>query len=108
MTDSVLLELSKYGLGVLILVYGIRWLAMKYEILMAKNEVTVQGMMNRCDQERTALTARIQMIEDRQFTSQFELLQATVRALEMNAHAFEKLSDIETDIHRAIEPKKKI
>lgn len=107
MTDTVFLELSKYGLGVLALIFGIRWLAARYEAVMARNEKVVQDMMTRCDQERTALTVRIQMIEDRQFASHNDLLGMAVRALEMNAEAFNKFSDIETDKYPAIEPKAK-
>ncbi len=105
MSDTVFLELSKYGLGVLVLIGGIRWLAARYEILMAKNEATVQLMMTRCDQERLTLNSRIKLIEDRQFQSFNEILSAAVAALEVNARAFDKLSDIESDQFRAITPK---
>ncbi len=107
MSDSVFLELSKYGLGVLALIFGIRWLAARYESLMQRNQEMINAMMMRCDAERTSLTARIQLIEDRQFSSHNDILNAAVNALETNARAFEKFSNIETDKFPAIEPRTK-
>lgn len=107
MESALLGEIVKYGALGFIVFYTLKWLVKWGEENAKRSEMVMQNMMNRCDAERVVLTSRIQLIEDRQFASHNDILNAAVRALETNASAFERLANIETDKFPAIVPKNK-
>ncbi len=59
----------------------------------------------RCAKDNASLLLRLQQVEDRHYAAHNDILFAAAQALEVNARAFAKLSDIETDRFPAVKPR---
>ncbi len=102
--DAVLFEvLGKFGVAAAL----IWWFARRDDRNRDAAEARENTAAERCAKDNTALLLRLQQVEDRHYAAHNDILFAAAQALEVNARAFAKLSDIETDRFPAVTPKEK-
>jgi phosphoserine phosphatase len=100
--DPVLFDiLAKFGVGAAL----VWWFARRDDRNRDEAVTRELAAAKKCADEAEAMRERVQMVEDRQYSVFAEILQATSEALRVNAHAFDKLAQTETDKFRALEPK---
>jgi hypothetical protein len=104
--DPLLEILAKGGVGIVACYVIVKWLAKTIDRLFTRFDEQASAMMKGCAEERSELTKRIQLVEDRTYQSQNDILFACAQALEVNARAFKQLSDA-TDKFPAVDRNKK-
>ena len=60
-----------------------------------RNEAREKSAADRCEREIGAAVERIRFLEDRAHNEQQEMLSAAMATIQANAHAFERLVDLE-------------
>ncbi len=100
--DPVIFELlSKFGIAAAL----VWWFAKRDDRNRDSAESREKAAAERCAKDNAALLTRLQQVEDRHYAAHNDILFAAAQALEVNARAFNTLTEIQTGKFPALEEK---
>lgn len=113
LTSALVAEAIKMGLGGLILLGAVLWLARRDKQFQADDrkrtderisglEKTITANKDECQKREADMTGRIRQLEDQRHEETSTLLVRSVNALETTARVVEHLVKEDTGLHRAL------
>jgi hypothetical protein len=100
-------EAAKLGFVVFLLLVAVVGLVKWVRGLQDRSDANALEDRKECQAREKALAERLGKVEDRQFGEHSDVLRRCASALELNARAFDKLTDSDTGLHRALADRKR-